>query len=117
MGGERPGKVKHDVQSQNVFRSVVRKATSIGMKDNTSKTNLLVISDSLNYETAAYIEGSDGEKIVSGDAMKIPGFWFSRRPKVALHVANLKKKMRRRYWVLIHLKVFGFSKDELAKVY
>ena len=87
------------------------------MKVNTSKTNLLVISDSLNYETAAYFEGSDGERIVSRDMMKILGFWFSRRPNIALHIANLKKKMRRRYWVLIHLKKFGFSKDELAKVY
>ena len=47
----------------------------------------------------------------------ILGFWFSRKPNVSAQVASLKKKMRRRYWVLIHLKKFGFTEKELAKVY
>ena len=32
-------------------------------------------------------------------------------------VESLRKKIRRRYWVLIHLKKFGFKEEELAKVY
>ena len=46
IGGERAGRVKHAVDSQNVFRGVVRAATRIGMKVNTDKTSLLVVSDS-----------------------------------------------------------------------
>ena len=92
MGGNRPGKVKHAVQSQNVFRSVVWAATNIGMKVNTTKTNLLVVSDSLLYDTAAYIEDSNGERIVSGESMKILGFTFSRRPNVTAHIEALKKE-------------------------
>ena len=49
--------------------------------------------------------------------MQVLGFWFSRKPNVSLHIENLKKKMRKRYWVLIHLRKFGFTEAELAKVY
>ena len=45
MGGEKAGRVKHAVKSQNVFRAVCRRATNIGMKVNSQKTNLLVVSD------------------------------------------------------------------------
>ena len=117
VGGEKAGRVKHAVKTQNVFRAVVRKATSIGMKVNTSKTNLLVVSDAISYEPAAFIESSDGERIISGDNAKVLGFWFSRKPMMHLQVEHLRKKMRKRYWVLIHLKKFGFNEDELAKVY
>ena len=56
VGGQRAGKVKHAVRSQNIFRAVVRRAKGIGMKVNTVKTNLLVVSDALLYDTAAFIE-------------------------------------------------------------
>ena len=49
--------------------------------------------------------------------MKVLGFIFSGKPDVTAHFLSLKKKIRRRYWVLIHLKKFGFTEDELAKVY
>ena len=117
MGGERPGRVKHAVASQNVFRSVVRRATNIGMRVNTAKTNLLVISDALTYDPAVFIEDSQGERIISGEGMKVLGFTFSRRPSVAAHVEALIRRVRRRYWILIHLRTFGFSEDELARVY
>ena len=42
-------KEKHAVRSQNIFRSVVSKAQSMGMKVNTSKTNLLVVSDAASF--------------------------------------------------------------------
>ena len=42
-------KRKHAVQSQNVFKAVINKACSRGMRVNTAKTSLVVISDSLKY--------------------------------------------------------------------
>ena len=49
--------------------------------------------------------------------MKVLGFTFSRRPTVNVHVQALKKRMRKRYWILIHLRSFGFNEEELCKVY
>ena len=42
---------------------------------------------------------------------------MSSKPNVSAHVEALRKRFRQRYWILFHLKRFGFSKDELCKVY
>ena len=39
------------------------------------------------------------------------------RPHVGAHVEALRKRFRQKYWVLFHLKRFGFSQQELCKVY
>ena len=55
--------------------------------------------------------------IESGETMKVLGFTLSRRPGVHAHVQALAKRLRRKYWILYHLKKTGFTQDELAKVY
>ena len=52
-----------------------------------------------------------------GDSMKFLGFHLSDRPGVAAHVDVLKKKFRRRFWILIHLRVMGFTPEELVRLY
>ena len=42
---------------------------------------------------------------------------MSNKPNVTAHVEALRKRFRQRYWVLFHLKSFGFSQEELCKVY
>ena len=108
---------KRAIQSQNIFRSVVRKAQSRGMKVSTGKTNLLVVSDSVAYEHVAVMEDSEGNCIRSGRSMKILGFHMSNKPNVSAHVEALRRHFWQRYWVLFHLKSFGFSQEELCKVY
>ena len=49
--------------------------------------------------------------------MKVLGFHFSREPTVARHVDALCRRFRQKYWVLIHLRKFGFNESELVKVY
>ena len=110
-------KTKHAIPTQNVFRHVVRKATSRGMKVYSDKTSLLVISDSLASTSSAYIQDSDGVRLGSGDTLKMLGFHFDSKPNVSAHVAALKKRFRQRTWVLNHLRHAGFNQDELAKVY
>ena len=110
-------KTKHAVPSQNVFRHVVRKATARGMKVNSDKTALLCISDSLATTSAAYINDSDGNKLSTGDGLKMLGFHFDSRPTVSRHLEVLKRRFRQRTWVINHLKHAGFNSDELAKVY
>ena len=73
-------KVKHDLQTQNVFRRVVDRAESRGMVVNKNKTHILCVSDALNYAASAYIEDADGQKITSGTALKVLGFHMDTRP-------------------------------------
>ena len=117
MGETRPAKTKHAMMAQNVFRTTVRRAQNMGMKVNTSKTNLLVIPDALTYDAEAFIEDADGEALWSGGGMKVLGFVFSGKPTAAAHVEALRKKFRKRYWILLLLKNFGFNQEELCKVY
>ena len=36
---------------------------------------------------------------------------------MAAHIDAIRRKFRQRFWVLIHLRAFGFSEQELVKVY
>ena len=46
-------RLKHAIPTQNLFRHVVAKAQGKGMVVNAAKTQLLVVSDSLNHEDQA----------------------------------------------------------------
>ena len=70
-------RVKQAAKSQNVFRAVVKRAKSMGMKVNTAKINLLVVSDALSYNPVAKIEDELGRAISSANTIKILGFHMS----------------------------------------
>ena len=89
----------------------------MGMVVNTLKTQLLLISNSLSHDPQAYIEDAQGNELTSGNTMKILGFHFSDRPTVSAHVEAMRQRFRQRYWILIHLRNFGFNRDELVRVY
>ena len=110
-------KVKLAANLQNGFRSISRKAEELGMVINTSKTQLLTVSDALNYRPLAYITDSDNNKIESIKQMNVLGFQLSDRPNVDAHVDYVVKRMRRRYWTLFHLRKLGFDEEELVRVY
>ena len=87
---------------------------------NTSKTKMLCVSDAISFLPGSFIRTTDGEKIASGgrrDQMKLLGFQVSSRPGVHAHVESLRRKIRQRFWILIHLRTFGFTQTELVKVY
>ena len=107
---------KHAVHSQNLFRHVVRRAEDKGMVVNTAKTQLLLVSDS-QLEDRAIIFDAGGVELESADTMKILGFYFSSKPTVQAHVDVIRRRFRQRYWILLHLKRFGFDQEELAQVY
>ena len=87
-------KSKHDLRTQNIFRRVVAKAESRGMKVNKNKTQILCVSDALNYVASSYLVDADGTKIESGSKLKILGFHLDSRPTVHAHVKALKRRMR-----------------------
>ena len=110
-------KVKQAISSQNAFRSISSNAERIGMRVNSSKTNVLCISDALSYSPMTFIVDSAGEKIESKDSLCVLGFHFSDKPTVQLHVEETVKKMRQRSWFLRNLARAGFNTPELVEVY
>ena len=114
--GERV-KIRQAISSQNAFISITSNAIAKGMLVNEDKTNLLCVSDSINFKTLAFIEDSNGNKIECGTDMKILGFYFSDRTGVDKHVNEVVKKLRQRFWSLRHLQNLGFSETDLVAVY
>ena len=104
-------------KTQNAFRSITRRAFDKGMLVNSQKTQMLVVSDALNYTPEAFIVDRDGEKIVSGESMKVLGFNFSNKPTMHAHVNSVLKSIRQKYWSLRHLQKVGFNQQELVEVY
>ena len=115
--GSKPVKDKHDLIGQNMFRRVVSKAESRGMRVNNKKTKILCVSDALNYLPQAHMIDADGNRLESSDKMKILGFHMSSKPTVHAHVAALQSRMRETVWILRHLGHSGFRQDELVTVY
>ena len=112
-----PYRVKHAIQSQNVFRHIVRRAENIGMVVNSQKTTLVCVSDSLSYKSEAFILDSDGKRIDCQDGFKALGVHFLSTPTLQAHINSICKKFRSRYWTLRNLKLNGFTCEELVQVY
>ena len=113
----KPIKSKHDIESQNVFRRMVRRAEERGMVVNNAKTKVLCVSDAQTYKAEAYLKDCDGADIKSSGSMKVLGYHMDSRPSCHAHVRALQVRMRDTTWVLRHLKLAGFTEQELAKVY
>ena len=117
MEGRKELRRKVDLNSQNMFRRVVRMAEGRRMVVNTGKTKLLCISDAMNYVTQGSFKESEGVEMVSGGTMKVLGFHTDSRPSCHAHVEALRKRVREVTWVLRHLRHAGFTETELARVY
>ena len=88
-GDNPPTKTKHAVQAQNLFRRIAANAEAIGMKINESKTNQLLISDSLSFKADAFITTGSGERIGVTDKLKLVGFTFGSRPTCHAHLETV----------------------------
>ena len=115
--GSPPTKTRLACSTQNAFRMMTGNAGAKGMVVNTSKTNMLCVSDALNYRPNSYFDDGGGDRVESTGSMKVLGFHFSDRPTVQLHVDETVKKIRRKYYSLRHLARYGMSQSELVEVY
>ena len=68
---------KHAVQSQNVFRHVVRRAEDLGMVVNSRKTAMICTSGAAEYEEDAYLLDADNNRIGCGREIKALGLRLS----------------------------------------
>ena len=116
-GNGRPVKIRVAHKTQHSFRGATGRAGEKGMVVNNSKTQILVISDAMNYTPETYIDDRNNDRIFSGDSLKVLGFTFSRRPTVHAHIDVLGRAFRRKYWYLWHLKKIGLSNTELVTAY
>ena len=110
-------RVKHAIQSQNVFRHLVRGAEDIGMVVNGQKTTMVCVSGATSYEADGFILDADGERIGCQGSFKALGMRFSDRPTVDAHVEYMERSVRSRLWTIRNLKNSGFTEEELVKVF
>ena len=101
---------------QDSFEVINRNATSLGMKVNPKKTQLLCVSGSNFCQTDCYIE-ADGDRIDSQESMMLLGFCFGNRPNMDEHVALIHRKFYARSWLPRHLKAAGIPEKDICKVY
>lgn len=105
----------HAPQSERVFLGVNEEAQRKNMVVNAKKTQMLCVSTSQD-DVKSYIN-VDGKRILSSDTLKIVGFTFGSRPTVHSHVNAMLGKLRRRLWMLTHLRQSGMSKPSLVSIY
>ena len=106
----------HAPGTQEVFVKLNHVADEKNMKVNPSKTQLLCISPATSSSSTSYINFR-GDRLVSGESLKILGFNFDGRPGVALHVSIMVGKVRGRFWTMRYLKRSGLSENDLVNIY
>ena len=107
----------HAAQCEERFISVRDNATSLGMKVNEAKTQLLCMSGANFCRTTSYINLDDGSVIESQDTLTILGFAFGVRPDISSHISLIKRKFGARSWIIRQLSQLGVDSDTLVKVY
>ena len=116
--GTLPVRIKRDYVTENIFKRTTERAVSRGMKVNVAKTAMIPISDANSYTPCIYIKDNEGNEIAStSKTVRILGFIFDSTPTVNAQVDNIVEKVRRRFWVLRHLRSFGLNESELVNVY
>ena len=95
---------------QTVFQVDKENPAKIRMCGNESKTQLICIDASKNYDVSAYVVLDTG-KIESQNTLKILGFYFVlvTGPTANEHVKNIGKKYSARPWSIRHLKRMGIA--------
>ena len=88
------------------------------MRVNAGKTQMICVSGAVTFTAEAFIgDGSGGIIQSTTESIKILGFHLSSKPGVLAHVTSLRKKFRKRLWVILNLRELGFTEAELVKVY
>ena len=101
---------------EETFKRISENAEDIKMKINSSKTQLLCISDPRKSDIISHIV-TDGVKVSSVDTMKILGFVFGKSPNVTEHVKYIIGKFNRAIWSLTHLKRAGILEPVLLQIF
>ena len=106
----------HVWKSEALLMTVMQNARAIEMEVNPSKTQLLCITSAINYQVRSYIY-SDGQKLLSGDTLKLLDYTMCRRPNSDQHITDIRRKYDIRAWILRNLRQAGVPPQRLVLVY
>ena len=81
----------HPTKTQEAFSTISTNATKKGLRINYQKTQVLSVS-SAYYDTCAIITDNQGNKIKSGNSLKMLGFNFSSSPTIQPQLDYLIQK-------------------------
>ena len=102
---------------QNRGDNTVQQSTNrIGMVKNDSKTQMLCMHGSHN-KCLTYLETTAGDKVQTGERLKVFGFMFDQNPDPLAHLVYILKKFRTRMWTIRYLKRAGLGRDDLLRAY
>ena len=99
------------------FERLSNRAKDIGMRINSKKTQLLVISSNNGCLTSAVMAGTTGDEIGSVESMKLVGFTFGTAPNAGRHVEEIEAQYKRKKWMLYHLRDAGIREKQLYRLY
>lgn len=105
-----------DLELSRDFEILQRRAEDIGMRINTKKMQLLVISPPNGCKTSAVI-GPENWTTLSVDSMRLVSYTFGDKPGAGAHVDEIANKYRRKKWMLYHLRDSGFKGKQLFRLY
>lgn len=98
------------------YQRTDRWASSIGMRLNLNKTQLLCISDSKNYSLDTYLRV--GNQIIEGQQeLKILGYYLNNKPDASAQYGAIRRNAAARAWSLRHLKRSGVGNRDLVQIY
>ena len=106
----------HAPKSESLFHRVKEVASSINMRVNAKKTQLLCIHPYSSDQVNSYVR-ADGDNIVSNDELKILGFYFNHKPNATYHVSLLLQKFYNMLWSLRFLRRSGMRPEDMCRVY
>ena len=91
-------------------------AAAIGMEVNPLKTQLLCLTSAINYQVRSYIY-CGGDKLLSGENLKLLGYTMGRRPGAEQHIKDIRRKYGARAWILRNLRQADIPDQKLVQVY
>ena len=106
----------HAGDLETKYEQIVKNSTRIGMVVNPRKTQIMCVSQSINYDVSSYIN-IGGEKRWSEDSMKVLGFHFDSKCNMSVHIGEIKKKFAKRLWIIRHLKRVQIPIEKLIRIY
>ena len=101
---------------EEMYRRIEENSVDVGMKINERKTQLLCMSQAINYEVNSFIN-IGGERIWGGEELKILGFHIGKRGDMGPHVKPMKKQFAAAVWMLRHLRRARLDERRLTAVY
>ena len=104
-------------RSEELMNAITTNAAELGLKVNSKKNQMVCLNGNMNCDITSFIRAQDGEKINSGQTMKILGFYFGTRPTVQSHIDEMTKKFRKRLWLIRNLKNAKATQKDLLDSY